>query len=120
MKTFYIQVAEFAHVATVENWIPINALKERAAEKFTSRDGFSSFYSPDVEDWGPIDKRDCNQVGTLIECEAGTDFDQFKELYLMDDAHGNGNIETWLSDSTSNIQRLYKIHDYLETRAHRG
>ena len=37
-----------------------------AAERHTTRSGFFSYYSPRVDDWGPVDDWDCNQVGTLI------------------------------------------------------
>ena len=46
-------------------------IKELAAlvtELFTSRDGFSSFYSNNLNEWGPVEQWDHNQVGTLLEC----------------------------------------------------
>ena len=41
-------------------------LNRVAEERHGSRPGFLSFYSPRVDDWGPVDNWDCNQVGTLI------------------------------------------------------
>jgi hypothetical protein len=42
-------------------------LNEVARELFTSRSGFISFYSPDVEDWGDPDTWDEHQVGCLLQ-----------------------------------------------------
>ena len=36
-------------------------------ERFTSRSGFISYYSNDLEQWGPVEEWDHNQVGTLLE-----------------------------------------------------
>ena len=100
-------------------------LAAMAKEMFTSRDGFSSFYSPDVKSWGGLAGWDVNQCGCLLaayagEMSRGSDgFDQWAEHDLMDEAQSNGYFEIWIEDATSNISRLYKIHDYLETRAHR-
>lgn len=45
-------------------------LRQKAKERFTSRDGFISFYSPDVRSWGPLVAWDINQVGTIFEAIA--------------------------------------------------
>ena len=37
-----------------------------ARDRHTTRPGFFSYYSPRVDDWGPVETWDCNQVGTLI------------------------------------------------------
>lgn len=37
------------------------------ADRFTSRSGFISYYRNSLEEWGPIETWDHNQVGTLIE-----------------------------------------------------
>mgnify|MGYP001343439304 CR=1 FL=1 len=97
-------------------------LANLAREKFTSRSGFMSFYNPDVNTWGDLATWDHNQCGTLLECLANNDcgdFDQYQEYNLMDRTRSNGYFENWIESATPNIQRLYKIHDYLETRAAR-
>ena len=96
-------------------------LAARAKERFTSRDGFISFYNPDITEWVPFEFWDANQIGTLMEVVAddtlgsSDGFEQWEELECVD----REAVEGWISDATPNIQRLYKIHDYLETRAHR-
>ena len=42
-------------------------VRDKAEEMFTSRSGFISFYSPRIEEWGPIREWDYNQVGTIFE-----------------------------------------------------
>ncbi len=37
-----------------------------AKETFTSRDGFISFYSPDIDTWGDVSTWDHNQLGCLL------------------------------------------------------
>lgn len=44
---------------------------EKARERFTSRSGFISFYSPDIGDWGRLREWDYNQVGTIFEAAVG-------------------------------------------------
>lgn len=87
--------------------------------RFTSCDGFFSFYDNALEDW-PEDVLDWdhNQLGTLLECWMG-DWDQYDELDLMDGDRGNGFFDTIIADATPGIERLFKIHDYLEQRAAR-
>ena len=100
-------------------------LRELAREKFTSRSGFYSYYDPDIDNWGPLLEWDLNQVGTLVEAYVNQEtnssdgFDGWAEHSLMENAFGNNFIEDIVGDATPNIERLYKIHDYLETRAAR-
>lgn len=56
-------------------------------ERFTSRSGFISFYSPNYNHWGPPSSWDHNQIGTLMECLPETD-----ELDLMEPYICNGRI----------------------------
>lgn len=100
-------------------------LAKLAREKFTSRSGFISFYNPDVNTWGDLTTWDHNQCGTLLECLADQEtsdsdgFTSYTEFDLMERARCNGRLNSWVESATPNIQRLYKIHDYLETRAAR-
>ena len=101
---------------------PEAALAQAAKDQFTSRDGFASFYSPDVNTWPPLEQWDHNQVGVLLQAYAkeqasGADgFDQWAEYNLMEGAFNNGYLDNWISDATPDIDRLYKIHDYLQKR----
>lgn len=101
-------------------------LRELAKERFTSRSGFISSYSPDIEDWGPIEGWDHNQVGTLLAAYADQEsnnemdgFDQFAEYSLMERDQCNGYIEQWINEASPNAARLLRIHDYLQDRAER-
>jgi hypothetical protein len=42
------------------------ALRAKAKQEFTSRDGFMSFYSPDIDDWGVSRTWDHNQLYCLL------------------------------------------------------
>lgn len=110
---------EFAEVKRIFDLTDKAILDKIAAEQFTSRDGFSSFYSPDVADWGNLTEWDCNHVGALlaayVEQEHG-DFDQYAELSLMESASSNGRIISMIDSATPNIERFYKIMDYIEDR----
>lgn len=55
--------------STVRRWrqeVKPDALHEVAAERHTSRSGFMSFYSPDVETWGRLESWDTQQLTTLF------------------------------------------------------
>ncbi len=102
---------------------PAEVFKKHAVKTFTSRDGFHSFYSPDIADWRALAEWDHNQLGCLLEAyvehTAQTDFDQYAESALMEDANCNGDIDNWITNNTDGIERLYKVHDYLRTRNER-
>ena len=107
----------------LESELPDNALADQAREMFTSRDGFSSFYSPDIEDWGDISEWDHNQIGCLIEAyvlHQNPDFDQYAEYALMEDAQCNGQVWEWIEGNTPSMSRLYKVWNYLNDRAERA
>jgi len=100
-----------------------NNLRHKAKRMFTSYDGFSSFYDPNVDSWGEVETWDANQVGCLLAAyadqENGDDFDQWAEYNLMEGDFGNGEPEGWLAANTPGIDRLYKVFNYLEARAAR-
>jgi hypothetical protein len=99
-------------------------LTEFARARFTSCSGFVSFYSPDVSDWGDVTTWDHNQVGCLLAAwlrdRDGEGYARHDEIELMESPRGNGLLETWVSENTPGIERLYKIHDYLLARAERA
>lgn len=114
----------FATISESEALRVFNSLDKTEFSKvcvdmFTSRGGFSSFYSPNWENWGPLETWDHNQLGAVMVCVAGPDFDQWREYDLMEDYSGNGYLTQWIDNWTPGIERLYKIYDYLETRGAR-
>lgn len=96
-----------------------------AAEMFTSRSGFSSFYSPDVSNWGNLEQWDHNQYLALIcawvlQKRDGEKFDQWAEHDLMGDSISDGALDSMLySGDTEKLNRLDKIAGYLRERAER-
>lgn len=101
---------------------PSDTLDKVVADTFTSRDGFISFYQPEVAAWGDISEWDYNQIGALVDAyvqHINPDFDQYAEYALMEDAMCNGHIDQWICENTPDIGRLHRVFDYLETRAER-
>lgn len=49
-------------------------LREEAKALFTSRSGFISFYSPNIDNWGPSRSWDYNQIYCLLNCLTDEDF----------------------------------------------
>ena len=112
-----------SEVARLLRDTPSDDLTATAKEMFTSRDGFSSSYSPDVADWGDFAEWDHNQVGCLIAAYVASidpDFDQFAEAALMEGAQCNGNVWEWIDNHTPTIGRLHKVWNYLNDRAERA
>ena len=98
---------------------------EYVRERFTSRDGFASYYSPDLADWGSPTEYDHNQAGAVLEFYAAQestsgDFDQWAEFSLLEDARGNGFFDhTFYECGGEDFRRLVRLHDYLQDRAER-
>ncbi len=104
---------------------PANVLARVAREMFTSRSGFSSFYSPDVTTWGPMREWDHNQLFALISAyvdHVRNDglFDMWAEHSLMDRAQCNGYFDNWLFEGAKpELLRLDRIGQYLRQRDER-
>ena len=104
---------------------PRETLDAVAAEMFTSRSGFISHYSPDVDDWGPCEEWDHNQCFALLLAYVlhrrdGEAFDDWAEYSIMEYCRCNGYLDEWLSGhSREGMARLWKVCDYLRTRAER-
>lgn len=101
-------------------------LRELVRQRFTSRDGFISFYEPDLDNWpSDVTEWDCNQIGTLLmaladqECSNSDGFECWDEYDLMEYDRCNGDIDDMVYKNMPNAERLFKIFDYLELRAHR-
>lgn len=56
-------------------------LRKRAEEMFTSRSGFISFYDPDIDEWGPIEGWDHNQLYCLLSAVMKDDKDEMS-IYI--------------------------------------
>ena len=108
----------------IRTLVPDEILAEVAAEQFTSRDGFISFYSPKVADWGDLESWDYNQLGALmiamVRHEKGEGLDQWHEIDLMDDARMNGHLDDMICQNTPAISRYLNIYTYLNDRAERA
>lgn len=97
-----------------------------AKQNFTSRDGFSSFYSPNYKTWGRIETWDHNQLAVIIECVyvdycESIHFDNdiyYFESDLMESSRC-GFISGLIDQHSSNISRLYDINRYLNEREDR-
>ena len=93
-----------------------DVLSQRIKEEYTSRSGFISYYSPDLNDW-PVDitKWDHNQLGTLIS--VAVDFDEEK---YMEELNGSGNVDGWVYSALREKGiRLSNIAVYLRARQER-
>lgn len=67
---------------------------ETAREWFTSRSGFISFYSPDIESWGELDEWDHNQRGCMLQAwHTQCDIDEWS---IVEDWSGNGMVDNWV------------------------
>ena len=96
-----------------------------AGERHTSRSGFISSYSPDVAEWGDVAEWDHNQLATLllahVETQTGDKWDSETEFALMEDASGNGYLDSWIYAAMGEkARRAVKLASYLRDRAERG
>lgn len=79
------------------NHVDKDKLRKVIKEHFTSRSGFSSFYSNDLDQWllKPVEDWDHNQIGTLINAAMPEEFNDYD---VMEDDRGNGVISNIVSD----------------------
>lgn len=95
-------------------------LDKVAADRFTSRSGFISHYSPYWRSWGSMAEWDWNQVGTLIEALVTQFLSPEWEWNVIEDWSGNGIVDNWVYDNLdAEGKRLVKIADYLRQREER-
>lgn len=73
-----------------------NQLKEVIRERFTSRDGFISFYSNNLEEWvnKPLSQWDHNEIATLLIAVAPS-FDDASWTFYEDMAYNGGFYQDW-------------------------
>jgi hypothetical protein len=96
-------VVEIELIEALKLWNNLDhtELRRIAGEKFTSRSGFSSFYSPDWNSWGSFKEWDHNQLGAVLEAYIATQDEQFEELTVMENARSNGCIDEWILSGLS-------------------
>jgi len=115
-------LVEEADLARMLDETPPLTLQRHAAESFTSRSGFCSFYSPDTAEWGPLDEWDHNQLGCLlaayVEHYQGEPFGQETEFDLLESWRCNGGEDDALC-ACEGMARLAKVAAYLRDRAAR-
>lgn len=93
-------------------------LESIARARHTSRAGFISFYSPNVNTWGICTTWEPEQLHTLILASLPEDMPEEEDL--MDSAVCNGCISdvVW-THMSEEARRVANIADYLRTRADR-
>lgn len=100
------------------------AVEKAAADRFTSRSGFISHYSPDLAQWGILADWDHNQAGTIFNAAADqflardsdTGFSQSDQFDLMESYQGNGYFDDWLCENSPAFARLANVASYLRER----
>lgn len=113
---------DYAELCRIIGGFNLSEFADHVKEKFTSRDGFASFYSPVLAEWGNVKTWDHNQAGTALEFyamqESGGEFDQWAEFDVIEPALCNGFLfESLHNNGSPEFFRLCKIHDYLQNRA---
>jgi hypothetical protein len=110
------------------NHVDWSHMAKLVARKFTSRDGFASYYSADLVEWPhDLGEWDHNQVGTLLECladqwamdEGFEEFDHWCEHRLIEDDRCNGHLDHVLCSTSPEYVRRLNAADYLRERSRR-
>lgn len=104
------------HVQFIRDNVDAEAFAKSARDKFTSCDGFISYYEPDVADW-PTDvmKWDCNQIFALIDAYADD-----SEESIMEDIDSNGTLYNIIDQCNPEAGRMYDVFRYLYRRNKRS
>ena len=114
----HIDYAELCSIVKTFNMAEFSAF---VRDRFTSRDGFISFYPAELTEWGKIETWDHNQCGTALEFyaiqESGGEFDSWKEYALMENSQCNGFLQEIIWQNCPAMPRLYRVFEYLTKRA---
>ena len=95
-----------AHVETA-------TLAALVADRCTSRDGFCSFYSADLGDWGELEEWDAPQLALLVECYCNAYVPADERAWeLVDDCNGE---LTAIIESAISKEKLTALYARLET-----
>ena len=89
-------------------------------ERFTSYDGFISFYDANRNAWGALNTWDHNQLECILLALIEQFFNEDWEQSIIEDWSGNGIISNWMYEGLDDEgKRLIKIADYLIMREER-
>ncbi len=77
-----------------------------AKERFTSRDGFASFYDPDFTTWGNVATWDHNQLETLIAALIAERGNNWCDIELDIATHGMGETVQTTFDKNCDLSEL--------------
>jgi hypothetical protein len=75
------------------NEIDMDTLSQLVVDRFTSRDGFHSFYSNDLSEWGEMYTWEQPQLNLILEVYISEQLDDDWEMWLMSDNCGNGYVQ---------------------------
>lgn len=104
------------------NETPGDVLKNHIRDRFTSCDGFISYYSNDLDDWNakPLADWDANEIGTLVEAyviaQRGELLGQLEEYDLFQNSSETA-AEVITGNLTEEGERLLNIANYLYGRS---
>lgn len=75
------------------------ALRKEAKDMFTSRDGFCSFYDPDISTWGQLRTWDHNQLYCLLSAAVDATQDEDLSWGIYEDFSSNGYFDIAFSQA---------------------
>ena len=111
----------YAELCGIVKTLDLKAFAAFVRERFTSRDGFISFYAADLSEWCKVESWDHNQVGTALEFyaiqESGGEYEHWQEYAIMEDSLCNGFLSELLWQNCPDMPRLYRVFEYLIKRA---
>ena len=81
-------------VKELYKYVGAEKLNKAIEERFTSYDGFMSFYDNSLAAWPKnLNEWDCNQIGTLLEFPSP---ERIREYSIMEDSNCNGELDSIL------------------------
>jgi hypothetical protein len=101
-------------------------LEDKASDWFTSRSGFHSSYSSDIERWGRVADWDHNQIGAVLSCYVDLLREQGRMPEpdeLSSEKISSGEIEEWLEASADKSPLAWaalKLSDLVRQRRERA
>ena len=114
---------DYAELCCIVKTFDLSQFSDFVRDKFTSRDGFISFYPADLSEWGKIETWDHNKCGTALEFYAmqqnGGEFDQWAEYSIMENAISGGFLLEIVWKNCPAMPRLCRVFEYLTKRAAR-
>ena len=112
---------DYSELCGIIKTFNLKAFADFVRERFTSRDGFISFYPAELAEWGRVESWDHNQCGTALEFyaiqESGGEYDQWSEYAIMETSISNGFLYDLIWKYCPEMPRLYRVFEYLTKRA---